>query len=65
LWSILINACQFEGGVHFKRNEEKFIEAVVDQLERELMDLAIMSATRYMWKKDPGTLQRTMNTWRT
>jgi hypothetical protein len=56
--------CQFEGGVHFKRDEDKLVEAVVDQLERELMDLAIMSATRYMWKTDPATLQKTINTWR-
>lgn len=50
-------------GIRFKRNEKKLVEAVVDQLERELMNLAIMSATRYMWKTDPATLQKTMNTW--
>ena len=44
------------GAVNFKRNEDKLVESIVDKLERELMELAIMSAT--------DMLEKTTNAWR-
>ena len=52
------------GAVNFKRNEDKLVESIVDKLERELMELAIMSATRHMWKSDHDMLEKTTNAWR-
>lgn len=52
------------GGVHFKRKEDKFVEAIVDQFERDLLDKIIKSATYSMLRTDPATVQKTVNTWR-
>jgi hypothetical protein len=43
---------KFEGRIHLEQNEDKLVvEAIDHQLEWELMDLAIGSYRRSMWRR--------------
>lgn len=43
------------GGVQLKRNEDKFVEAIIKKLERKLLERAIESAAATLLKNDPDT----------
>lgn len=55
-----IKRCALVGGVQLKRDEDKFVEAIIKKLERKLLERAIESAAETLLKDDPDTAKKLM-----
>ena len=44
--------------VYFQRKKHLFVEAIVDQLQRELMEKAILHSALALWRNDKSIAKR-------
>lgn len=55
---VILNRIFITEKVHFQREKDLFVEAIVDQLQRELMEKSILHSAFALWKKDKTTAKR-------